>query len=373
LQGCLYTNETCPPIEFIRVDPGPGKGLPFYLSTTSVTVGLVSAVLADATQSAPTASQSLLTLNPVLQPPSPGAHLWKFLAGKGIDLDPAGYLQYFRQAPTADLPMQQVTPQAALFVARDLGCRLPTSSEWQAAFAMASNPPPGNDPMKGFATVGWKLRDADFASLVQKATVTQHFPDDGIFLGTDPAQIPTGASADTWLPSTIRKMGGWTVADLKNDREGQRQMARLDESSSDFRSDLVDPPQMGFRPVGSTHRVFHDLVGNVAEYVLDTPTGDVESLPAGLSIDAKSISEWFSAANHLQQMGVIGGSFLSPPELDPMTRLPLPPTTAPHEYADVGFRLAFTDPKAYADVSLVIKSAAYLYAPAPPKPVDTAP
>jgi hypothetical protein len=330
-------------------------------------------VLADATQSAATATESLHTLNPSAQTPAPGAHLWKFAAGKGIELDPATYLQYFRQAPTADLPIQQITPQTALFLARDLGCRLPSSAEWHAAFAMASNPPAGNDQMKGFATVGWKLRDADFSALVEKASISLHYPDDGIFLGADSSQVPTAAAASVWLPTTIRKMGGWTVADLRNDRDGQRQMARLDESSSDFRSDLVEPAQMGFRPVGSTHHVFHDLVGNMAEYVLDTPAGDVESLPAGTTVAAKNITDWFAGSDHLQQVGVIGGSFLSAPELDPMTRLPLPMNASFPEYSDVGFRLAFTDPKAYADVSLVIKGAVYLYAPPAQKGVDTAP
>jgi hypothetical protein len=371
LQGCLYTYEDCPPIEFIRVDPGPGKGMPFYLSTTDVSVGLVSSVLAAPNLSSPAATDALHTLNPPSS--TPGVHLWKFSAGKGIELDPTAYLEYFRQAPTADLPMQQITPQSALYIARDLGCRLPSSAEWHAALAMASNPPPGNDEMKGFATAGWKLRDADFTALVEKASISQHYPDEGIFLDGNPSRISTAAAATAWLPSTIRKLGGWTVADLRNDRDGQREMARLDENSSDFRTDLVEPAQMGFRPVGTTHHVFHDLVGNVAEYVLDTPLGDVESLPAGLNISAKNISDWFASANHFQQMGVIGGSFLSPPEIDPMKRLPLPSTANYPEYSDVGFRLAFTDPRAYADVSLVIKGAGYLYAPAAQKPVDRAP
>ncbi len=373
IQGCVYSNDSCPPIEFIHVEPGPGKGLPFYLSTTEVPVGLIQAVLADTTQSSAAATESLKALCPESEPSNSGARVWKFATGTGIELNPASYLQYFRQSPTPDLPMQQITPQAAMYLARDLGCRLPTSAEWQSALAAASNPTTTNDPMKGFATVGWKLRDADFMTLVGRASVNQRFPDDGIFLGTDPSQIPTAASATTWPPAAVHKLGGWTVADLRSDPQAQRQMARLDESSSDFRADLVDAPQMGFRPVGTTHHVFHDLIGNVGEIVIDVPTSDMELLSWGRKISEKETTEWFSRADRLKQAGVIGGSFLSPPELDPMKRLPFPDGATHPAYADVGFRLAFTDPKVFADASSVIRHTGYLYPPAPAKPVDTSP
>jgi formylglycine-generating enzyme required for sulfatase activity len=369
--GCMYSADNCPTLEFIRVEPPLGKGLPFYLSTTDVSVGLVAAILADASQSPASATDALRALCPPSTAANPGARSWRFAIGKGIELDPDDYTQYFRQAPSLDLPMQQVTPQAALYIARDLGCRLPTTAEWMSAFDMASNPADPDAPIKGFATGGWKLRDADFASLVDKAATNQKYPDDGIFLGPDPANIPTAGNAEIWSPATIHKMGGWTVADLRTDRQAQRLMAKMDEQSSDFRGDLIDAPQVGFRPVGSTHHVFHDLVGNVAQFVLDSAASDQENLPAGTKVSERPISSFFSAPDRIKQVGVIGGSFLSPPALDPMARTALPAGVTSPAYADVGFRLAFTDPRAYADVASVIKQTGYLY-PTAAKAVEAA-
>jgi hypothetical protein len=368
--GCMYSTENCPALEFIRVEPPAGKGLPFYLSTTDVSVGLVAAILNDAAQSSASASDALRALCPASQSTNPGARTWRFAIGRGIELDPDVYTQYFRQAPTLDLPMQQITPQAALYIARDLGCRLPTTPEWLSAFEMACNPSDPDAPIKGFATGAWKLRDADFASLLDKAAASQKYPDDGIFLGPNPAMIPTGSAATIWAPAAIRKMGGWTVADLRTDRQSQRLMAKLDEQSSDFRGDLIDAPQVGFRPVGTTHHVFHDLVGNVAQFVLDAAPSDQEALPSGTKITERQISGFFAAADRIKQLGVIGGSFLSPPELDPMTRLALPAGATNPAYADVGFRLAFTDPRAYADVATVIRQTGYLYPSTAAKTAD---
>ena len=69
--------------------------------------------------------------------------------------------------PAADRPMQRLGPAAAIYVARLVGCRLPTPAEWKAALAV---PDPDRKPNLRGAT--WKRqRDhiaASIARLVPK-------------------------------------------------------------------------------------------------------------------------------------------------------------------------------------------------------------
>lgn len=68
-------------------------------------------------------------------------------------------------------------------------------------------------------------------------------------------------------------------------------------------------------------------------------------------------------------MGVIGGSALSPPEVDPGTAYPLDPLKdgigKNKGFSDVGFRLAFSQPNLSPRQRLLsaIKSLKYLSAP----------
>jgi hypothetical protein len=66
----------------------------------------------------------------------------------------------------------------------------------------------------------------------------------------------------------------------------------------------------------------------------------------------------------LKTVSVIGGSALSPPNMDPDKPFPLPDATHPTVFADVGFRLAFTDPASIPNAQrAVIGQASYLTAP----------
>jgi hypothetical protein len=92
-----------------------------------------------------------------------------------------------------------------------------------------------------------------------------------------------------------------------------------------------------FRPVGpEAGRTFSNLIGNVAEYVFDAPEA-FEDLP-----DKKPDAIAALIAQHKKELSVIGGSALSPPEVPADQPIPVADVNA--AYADVGFRLAFSEP-----------------------------
>jgi formylglycine-generating enzyme required for sulfatase activity len=350
---CIYLSPSNPSasrraIEFIRVDPGEHSAIsPFYLSTTEVPIALVQELV----DSNPNALQAIKELNGSTE--DSGARVWSFLPSNGgIGLDEQDYKRYFRVAPSDDLPMQQVTPQMALYVARYLGCRLPTSAEWQAALkqAMASS----DSAARGFASLGWKLRDSYFQRLFNDPRRGPGIlPDDDVFLGPDPTNIAHhGTDPDTWQPADVEKLGGETIADTP-----------ASKITSELEVLMADAGA-GFRPVGTYRHVFHDLIGNVAEFVMDEPGHESEQLkvshdPSG----QKTIAGWFAADHRLGEVAVIGGSALSPPQLDPRSPTKLPADTKHLAFADVGFRLAFTDPHfAATPLQSALRSARYVTA-----------
>lgn len=352
-QWCIYlspSNASAPrrAIEFMRVDPGDSAATPpFYLSTTEVPIALVQELVnAD-----PNALQAIKQLNGSTD--RSGVRLWSFLPNDGgIGLDEADYKRYFRVTPSDDLPMQQVTPQTALYVARYLGCRLPTSVEWQTALKQAMASP---DPAaRGFASLGWKLRDSYFQQLFTDPRRDPAIaPDDGVFLGPHPSTLAhQGNDPDVWRSNDVEKLGGETVADTP-----------ASQITSELEVLMTDAGA-GFRPVGTYRHVFHDLVGNVAEFVIDEPWHESEQLkvPHGPS-GQKALADWFVAEHRLNEVAVIGGSALSPPQLDPCSPATLPADGQHLAFADVGFRLAFTDPR-YAPTPLqaAIRAARYVTA-----------
>ena len=68
--------------------------------------------------------------------------------------------------------------------------------------------------------------------------------------------------------------------------------------------------------------VFHDLVGNVAQFVLDTPATLSEQLDAGRPHRRRREKSWFTP-ERLTAVSVVGGSAVSPPSVDPTK--PYPP------------------------------------------------
>jgi hypothetical protein len=283
--------------------------------------------------------------------------VWKFDDTTGsVNLDDSDYRKCFIVSPGEQLPLQFVTPQAAFYLSRRLGCRLPTSQEWLAALAQAKSSTDVN--MKGFATLGYRLRDRQFAKLLTNPNRDPHyFPDDNIFIGdTGREIIPRGVNASIWQVVDLEQLSG---------RSSDAPGAALWPLST-----LATSSGYGFRTVGDTDNyagVFHDLIGNVAEYTMDSPVVLAEkvlvapSQPTGETV--KRVNDWFSA-DHLKTVSVIGGSALSPPNMDPDKPFPLPDATHPTVFADVGFRLAFTDPASIPNAQrAVIGQASYLTAP----------
>jgi hypothetical protein len=197
--------------------------------------------------------------------------------------------------------MQYVSPEAALFVARRLGCRLPTPSEWRAAFK---------------ADGGGNLRDATWLEHrkyiaeihAAKPRARVQWPDAGIFLTPD-AVVRARADAQP----------------VTTDDDGL----------------------LWFAPVGSGSTLQH-MTGNVAEFVLDAAEAFDQKFADPASATPSALRAFVDDAR--DQLKVIGGSALSPPELWNGTdrpfhaALPVSLSSARIGFSDVGFRLAFTSP-----------------------------
>ena len=307
------------PIEFRRVAPKTGDR-PFYLGTREVTLGQFVGMLR-----AKRRWDEALRLDWPYQPGKPdrrrGSRVWEWAPGDTPTLAPASlwmaehldgknndFPTEFREQrfnrnvigptfggmPSEQHPMQYVTAQAALFYAAALGCRLPTSAEWRAALE-ASEQTPENGR--------WNLRDGTwdrFRAYAAKESIPNHrWPDVGA-LADDPQRKP----ADTPPPS--RKSNDATL--------------------------LIRPA-----PVGDGR--FHDLIGNVAEYVCEQPDA-FAGWPANDKATAEGLKRFLDDTP--DAVAVIGGSAFSPPD-EPLAE----PRTLKHKhrgFSDVGLRLAFTAP-----------------------------
>jgi formylglycine-generating enzyme required for sulfatase activity len=320
-------------------------GQEVLVQTREVTAGLVAEVLADIGGDAPWSGDPAGTMTLLPMPsgrdePRQGPRVWTSENGRDIvavrveasrarptwygwfpwnttmDGKPAAFPWLPEGVrltpPTLDCPMQQVTPEAAVLVARRLGCRLPTVGEWAAARALS---PPGETP---------NLRDASWLALrnvyVPALDAWNRTPANGAKQIT--AQLPSGG---VFLPR------GRSVDPMRDDAAGA-------ENDGDplLRSAKGEAGEAGVR----------DLIGNVAEYVLADAAGRarVEQVPAACGAN-DAFGLFASGKEHgYGMLRVVGGSALSPP--DPVGYRPEDPqeipATAPTGYSDVGFRLAIT-------------------------------
>ena len=205
--------------------------------------------------------------------------------------------------------------------------------------------------------MGWKLRDQSFQRLLtEPGKDPALWPDDRVFMGDHPDKIwRHGAAAQAWKTTDVAALNGATVSDTP----GYKITGNLDV--------LTANANPGFRPVGTSQHVFHDLIGNVAEFVIEDTAHESERLPIEHhQLGAKVITDWFTGTGHTHEVAVIGGSVLSPPDLNPMVPYKLPADGKATAFADVGFRLAFTDPKlTESPMQSSIRVARYLIAPRP--------
>lgn len=284
-------------VQFIRL-PGNGAGSAVYLSAAEVSVG----VFADAAKSKPEVLAEALK---VKRTSAWGPFSWTtdargFVARKAnpvlpanvpVGSDPYGWLETNIALKNKNMalypanlqgaigfasdrhPMQHVTWPVADGAARAIGCRLPTSEEWTQAQGM---PVAGDAPNLRDET--WKqFRDYLIGAVQGGASKTQlPWPDQMVFL-------PEGMTEqqDAAAPAVAGNDG-----------------------------------VLWFRAAPDPDGRFHDLVGNVAEWVQAPP-----SAAAG-------------------ERYLIGGSALSPKEVEP-TAVQRRRLSDSRQFSDVGFRLAF--------------------------------
>lgn len=179
--------------------------------------------------------------------------------------------------PTPDTPIQWIEPVTIEGLAETIGCRLPTSAEWKLALALERR----ESASRG-QTLGANLRDATFSAF-------------------------TAHVAELRQRSTVRSLEyphreSFDAGDLRGN-------AISEPATSDSDGSLwFETPTHAGRGV-----VFKHLLGNVAEYVSDTP-------------GAKT------------GYGIIGGSAMSASrDVETVT-----PTKLDTSFADVGGRLAFS-------------------------------
>jgi hypothetical protein len=233
-----------------------------------------------------------------------------------------------KPSPTA--PIQAISPQTAMFFARSLGCRFPTSDEWKTAYAVFE----ANNPTKD----AWNLRGAgpgpNWLAEQNYPAHNEHglaFPDNGIFLegNLEFDDSVTGARAIPWSNATL----------------AQAFPNRTSSSSGTYNGSQIWFRDVGHEPGFPTSLgagYIHDLIGNVAEYVFDGPNANAAIKDTNASTDA--IDTTLAAAP--DKLFVIGGSSLSPPQLplDKPQPVDLGDDHTNTGFCDVGIRLAYTAP-----------------------------
>jgi formylglycine-generating enzyme required for sulfatase activity len=332
------------PFVFQRIEPVDDR--PYYLCTAAVSFGQFAGVVQAAN-----AWDKLATFAWGVMPGQPdnrhGPRVWEWTQKSPFamttsllwlhpdddnDYAPPFRIDRFNRTalsddlggnPSPDHPMQQIPAEAALYFAGLCGCRLPTIAEWRNAYAIFERTVP---PER------WNLRDQTWDQQRRySATLasTPHWPDEGIFKPEN-VTIPAGADAKA-RPET--------------------------DGTLFFRT--VNSPGGG---------TFHQLIGNVAQFVCEAPDG-FDDYPD--KSGAASIRKFLETAP--DALFVIGGSALSPPDMPLQTPLPLTHTDT--GYSDVGFRLAFTAPARSLNERLgwVLAGQSYLWDQATPATAPATP
>jgi hypothetical protein len=310
------------PLEFVLIEV-PGK-LPTYLCTTELSLGTFLAAVPN-TDWAQSGAGLLVEFSPG-RDPRPGPRVWEW---NDQGLGPIRLSEYWLRPRTdivwdyfgerdpnykfnhsklpgrlgvdpmnhPKLPMQYLPAHTAMYIASLLGCRLPTSEEWAAAWKVNGDAATGKRNLRGQT---WQQQQ----NYVLANRGLPEWPDAGAF-------TPRGFTGKTGASAT-------SYRDLKNDL-------------------------LWFREVDSEDgQLFHNLIGNVWEYLWEDPAG-VDSM------SDKSLRAWKTLLDsHPSQLFVIGGSAISAPEIRANVPQPVDLThsnASPVDgligFADVGMRLAF--------------------------------
>lgn len=294
-------------LTFARVTPKGGE--PCFLCTTEVSTGLfVNTVMGlrkwaqmtdalPAEEDNPPGPRGWIRTGPALQvAPNWFPIIPPILAGKfyapGTKVD----------TPSALHPMQQIPVSVAIYFARLLNCRLPTSTEWLAAYEQdkaSASRKPYNLRDKSWATQ--KAYAIELENIGDLVDPERFYPDAGVFW-------PRSIAADQ------RKVGKDGVAWPNAADDGVLWLAKV---------------------VSDNQRVFQNLVGNVAEYTYEDSKG-ITDLKNTTTL--AQVRQLLQANNHVR---VIGGSAMSPPQVPVDQPQTLANPTGNDYYSDVGFRLAF--------------------------------
>ena len=289
-----------PELAFVRVDMPGGDAV--FLGATEVSVAQFAAIISVC--AGPGDLVKSLRQFDRVSDPRPGPRCWEWIdaTGKrGGIRAPRTWLashalgapdDYPKDAtppaPTLDAPMQHLSPSAALLAARLAGCRLPTSAEWASAKAQF----PASGTPANLRDSTWKAQFI-FSEAQRAAGGKNQLPDAGAFMPPEAKISPSGAATD------------------------------------------VSDGTLWFTPVfAGQGDVLKNLVGNVAEFVLDVPVSDEPEARPGAA--AAFITE------NASKLHIIGGSALSDPAVPVDQPLPVLLEEAQEGYADVGFRLCFS-------------------------------
>lgn len=284
-----YVSKGSLVLEFVRVNDSEVE--PVYVSTHEMSIAKAGALLAIYPGGVRRAGRTWYQLEAENDPE--GVITWELRVSRIVpfsvgpngwwSVDNVGAAEAFPAGmtapapPTAETPIQWIEPATIESLAETIGCRLPTSAEWKLALAMERRQSAASGQ-----TLGANLRDSTFSAftahvteLRQRATVRS-------------LEYP---HRETYDPGDLR--GNAISEPATSDNDG----------SLWFES--------------QTHAgrgvVFKHLVGNVAEFVSDSP-----GTKAGY--------------------GIIGGSAMSVSrEVEAVT-----PAKSDTSFADVGGRLAFS-------------------------------
>ncbi len=206
-------------------------------------------------------------------------------------------------------PINYISAEAAMYFSRQLGCRLPTGDEWKAAYAAMVK-------AGGLGTPN--LRDPTFGK--QLAHCKTKNPANAL----NPVEYP---DADIFLPQSL-----FATA--------QGAAAQVDGNVKDDGVLWFDGIANG--PANSSGTQIYHLVGNVSEYVYNNPKKFETEFKEGAKVTPTNMDAFFRVPANTRNLGVIGGSALSPPALKVDQVYPTNSVLAPLGNSDVGFRLAFT-------------------------------
>jgi formylglycine-generating enzyme required for sulfatase activity len=200
------------------------------------------------------------------------------------------------EPPTLSSPMQGLTAHAAALTARLAGCRLPTSAEWAAARAKGDSATPN-------------LRDQSWKRMFDRLR----------------AADPNAVLALTSDVFRLTPVQGGDVVDAEP-------AVQSDDGTVWFR-----PVDRAEASGAGSSTPFRDLVGNVAELVFEDPASLEQVAPTRAAIAAAVTGD---------KLRVVGGSALSPAAVNPTDVQKFPGNPVTRRYSDLGFRLAFTAPRA---------------------------